>query len=63
MSNNGGGILRLTRKGGGFLFDPEWPSHEVFVSARLIRQYQLPKGAAVAGPVRRGKRQGFALVK
>ena len=56
MSKTISGILRLHRKGFGFLSDPEWPEQEVYVPAGLIKQHQLPAGAAVSGPVEQGKK-------
>jgi len=56
MSKTNSGILKLTKRGGGLLYDPEWPSNEVYVPNRLIQKYRLPAGAKVTGPVHRGKR-------
>ncbi len=56
MSKTTSGILRLHRKGFGFLSDPEWPEHEVYVPAGLIKEHQLPAGSTVSGPVEEGKK-------
>ncbi len=56
MADRSSGILRVTRKGFGFLFDPEWPDNQVFVPQKLIKTQQLPEGATVTGPVKQDKR-------
>jgi transcription termination factor Rho len=56
MTNTSSGILQLT-KGGGFLYDPANLTDRVLVPASLIRNYNLPAGAVVAGPVRGGQKQ------
>jgi transcription termination factor Rho len=60
------GILKATRGGAGFLYDPagvsplELEAGEVLVGPDLVRQYHLVEGATVSGPVRQGK-QGWEL--
>ena len=60
MTDSKSGILKLANKGTGLLLDPTQLKDDVFVPAKLIRDYSLPAGAIVAGPVRRG-RQGDEL--
>ena len=55
MTNTHSGILKLTKKGAGHLVNPADVTDKVFVPSKLIREYQLPEGATVAGPVRNGK--------
>jgi transcription termination factor Rho len=50
------GILQRTRGGAASLYDPERPSSMVLVPASLVRQFRLPEGATVRGPVRDGNR-------
>jgi transcription termination factor Rho len=60
------GILKATRRGAGFLYDPagvfplELEEGEVLVRPNLVQQYHLVEGATVSGPVRQGK-QGLEL--
>ena len=54
MTDSKSGILKLANKGAGLLLDPTQLKDDVFVPAKLIRDYSLPAGAIVAGPVRRG---------
>lgn len=54
------GVLQLSRKGHGVLFDPAWPSEKTFVPAKLIGQHNIPQGARVSGPSRHSK-QGPVL--
>ena len=56
MTNTGSGILKLIKNGAGILHDPAKMTDSVFVPAKLIRDYSLPQGATVTGPVRRGKK-------
>jgi len=55
------GILKLSGKGGGVLRDPARSliptANDVHVSPKLIREYALPEGAVVSGPVRTERRQ------
>jgi transcription termination factor Rho len=52
MTNTGSGILKLTKKGAGTLHNPARLADKIFVPSKLIRQYRLPEGATVTGPVR-----------
>ncbi len=56
MTKNYSGILKLTKKGSGFLQDPANPGDSVFVPAKLIRQYRLPQGVPVTGSIQNGKK-------
>lgn len=49
MTNTGGGILQLTKRGDGHLLDPARLTDQVVVPAKLIRTYRLPHGAIVTG--------------
>lgn len=49
------GILKRAKKGTGTLLDPARPWDEVWVPARLVREYSLAEGATVAGPIDDGK--------
>lgn len=49
MTNTGGGILQLTKRGDGHLLDPARLTDPVVVPAKLIRTYRLPHGAIVTG--------------
>jgi transcription termination factor Rho len=49
------GILKRGRKGSGILVDLAGSGDQVWVPARLMREYGLVEGAAVAGPARSGK--------
>jgi transcription termination factor Rho len=51
-----GGILKLNKNGTGKLHNLVKPAESVFVPAKLIRDYDLPAGATVTGPVQRGKK-------
>ena len=62
MTDTKSGILKLTQKKAGLLLDPAKAMDRVFVPAKLIQDYNLPAGATVAGPVRRG-RQGDELTQ
>lgn len=56
MTNSNSGILKLTKKGAGFLHDPETLTDSIFVSPKLISTHKLPAGATITGPVRNGKK-------
>ena len=60
MSKSTSGILSITKRGGGFLRNPDYsfrPDEEdAWVSPALIREHKLVEGASVRGPVRRGKK-------
>jgi transcription termination factor Rho len=56
MTDIGSGILKLTKKGTGVLINPAQSTDRVFVPANLIRDYDLPEGATLSGPVRSGKK-------
>ncbi len=49
MTNQGSGILQLTKSGHGHLVNPAKLTERIAVTARLIRDYQLPEGATVSG--------------
>ncbi|NJN93671.1 MAG: hypothetical protein HC875_06065 [Anaerolineales bacterium] len=49
MTNQGSGILQLTKNGNGHLVNPAKLTERIAVPARLIRDYQLPEGATVSG--------------
>jgi len=49
------GILQTTSGGAGLLVDFERPGVEIYVPARLMRTYDLVKGATVTGPAQDGK--------
>lgn len=49
MIMTAGGILQLTKNGGGNLLNPAKLSERITVPARLIRDYNLPQGVAVTG--------------
>jgi transcription termination factor Rho len=49
------GMLQRTKGGAGTLYDPERQSGAVLVPASLVRQYKLPAGATITGPVHNGK--------
>lgn len=51
MANIAGGILKLTKKGSGFLRNAGRTNNQIFVPAKLIRTYNLPEGATVTGSV------------
>jgi transcription termination factor Rho len=55
MTDTTSGILQLTKDRAGFLLDPDQSTERVLVPAGLIRDYHLPQGATITGPVRRGK--------
>jgi len=64
MTDTTSGILNLSKKGAGFLYNPAHPTDTVFVPAKLIRTYRLPAGATVAGQVQsstRGSKNGPRL--
>jgi transcription termination factor Rho len=50
------GILQHTKGSAAKLYNPERPSSTVQVPSSLMRDYKLPEGAMVSGPVREGKR-------
>jgi transcription termination factor Rho len=52
MTNTSSGILKLTKKGAGMLHNPAKLTDRIFVPAKLIRDFNLPEGATVTGPVR-----------
>ena len=60
MSEPGNGVLQLLPKGGGYLRAAEYSfqptSDDVWVPAKLIRQYGLKEGAEVTGPTKTGKK-------
>ncbi len=60
MSERGNGVLQLLPKGGGYLRAAEYSfqptSDDVWVPAKLIRQYGLTEGAEVTGPTKTGKK-------
>lgn len=49
MTNQGSGILQLTKNGNGHLVNPAKLTERIAVPARLIRDYQLPEGSTVSG--------------
>jgi transcription termination factor Rho len=55
MTNFRSGILKLNKNGTGSLNDPAESMDEIFVPAKLIKDYNLTEGATVTGPVRAGK--------
>ncbi len=61
MKNTSSGILKLTRKGAGILYNPDTLTDNVFVPAKFIRDYRLTEGATVTGPVRGGGKKGSEL--
>ena len=56
MTNTSSGILKLTKKGSGFLVNPDTLTDEVFVPQKLIREYRLVEGATITGQVTSGKK-------
>ena len=56
MTNSTSGILKLTKKGTGFLLDLDTSADSIFVPSKLIRTYNLPMGATINGSVRNGKK-------
>jgi transcription termination factor Rho len=54
MTDTGNGILKLTKNGAGILHNPAEATDSVYVPAKLIREYSLPEGATISGPVRSG---------
>jgi transcription termination factor Rho len=54
MTETTQGIIQKAKRGAGTLLDPAQPWDPVHVPARLVREYQLVEGAAVAGPVQSG---------
>ncbi len=62
MTNTNSGILKLTKQGTGLLYDPAGLTEKVFVPAKLIRDYRLPEGATVSGPVQ-GSKKGPRLTR
>ena len=56
MPSTHSGILKLTKKGTGHLFNPEDMSERILVPANLVQVYNLPTGATVTGPTKGGKR-------
>jgi transcription termination factor Rho len=64
MTDTGSGILRVTKNGAGILYNPAKSTSEVIVPAKLIRDYSIPEGATVTGPLREGKEgPQLAMVK
>ena len=55
MTETHSGILKLSKKGAGHLVDPANLKDKIYVPHNLVRQYHLPEGATVAGPVRNGQ--------
>ncbi len=62
MTSTNSGILKLTQSGAGILFKPAKLADRVAVPAQLIRDYNLPEGAYVTGPVHSAK-EGLQLAK
>ena len=62
MTNTNSGILKLTKKGAGVLYDLDVLVDSIFVPPKLIRTYNLPAGATITGPVRSGKK-GPSLIE
>lgn len=60
MTNLRSGILQLTKNGGGHLLNPAKLTDRIWVPARLIRDYHLPQGATVTGPVQ-SSQEGLQL--
>ncbi|MCP4573674.1 MAG: transcription termination factor Rho [bacterium] len=60
MTDRMTGVLEILKKGGGFLRDPSRslkPTRDdVFVPQGLIRKHSLVTGAAISGPVNRGRK-------
>lgn len=56
MTDIHSGILKLTKKGAGFLYDPDTLTDSIFVPRKLIRTYNLPAGATITGPAKNGKK-------
>jgi len=56
MTNINSGILKLTKRGAGFLYDPDTLADSIFVPPKLIRTHNLPVGATITGPVQTGKK-------
>jgi transcription termination factor Rho len=54
MTDTTSGILKVMKNGDGILHNPAEGTDGVHVPARLIREYRLPEGATVTGPVRTG---------
>jgi transcription termination factor Rho len=54
MARTNSGILKLAGSKAGILYNPAKATHAVVVPAKLIREYDLPQGAMVAGPAREG---------
>ncbi len=50
------GILKLTKKGAGFLYSSNQLIDDIFVPAKLIKEHQLCQGALVTGPMQDGKK-------
>lgn len=61
MSEIVSGVLKLSKGGNGVLRDPKRAfrpgPRETIVPAKLIRQYELPQGALLAGPVNKERRE------
>ncbi len=53
---NYSGILKLTKKGGGFLYNPAQLTDSVFVPAKLIQAHRLSEGASLVGFTQSGKK-------
>jgi transcription termination factor Rho len=60
MTNIGSGILQLAKNGVGHLLNPAKLTDRIEVPARLIRDYHLPQGATIIGPVQSTK-EGLQL--
>ncbi|MGD8512741.1 MAG: transcription termination factor Rho [Deltaproteobacteria bacterium] len=60
MAQTAGGILKLTKNGGGVLCDPLQPfgakAHDIVVSPGLVRAYALVQGVMVTGSVQKHKK-------
>ena len=56
MADSGSGILRLTKKRAGHLYDPAEMRERIFVPAGLVRDFKLSDGATVSGPVQRSQK-------
>lgn len=55
MTTTTSGILKVTKKGSGYLHNPAKEMETVFVPAKLIRDNHLPDGAIITGSMQMGK--------
>ena len=60
MTTLANGILQLTKNGAGHLLNPAKLTERIEVPAKLIRNYHLPQGATLSGPVQ-SSREGLQL--